>query len=101
MLMEQIRDNCGDSMSRTRDQNGDDPTTQLNDRGRLTIPKEVRDALQLDAGDEFDVVIEGGDIHLERKLPELTTVKSGKSEDEWKESNAFPDAGEATFGGTN
>lgn len=74
-------------------------TTQLNDRGRLTIPKDVRDELQLAAGDEFEVVIEDGDIRLVRVLPELETITTGKSDEEWKEV-AFHDAGEATFGGT-
>lgn len=74
-------------------------TTQLNDRGRLTIPKAVREKLQLDAGDEFDVVIEDGDIRLVRVLPELETITTGKTDEEW-EGVAFHDAGEATFGGT-
>jgi len=70
-------------------------TAELNDRGRLTIPKALREELQLDGGVEFTVVREGGDIRLVRKLPELETLTRGK---EWG-SEAFRDAGEATFGG--
>ena len=87
-----------ESMSSTEDQ-GDEEygEARINDRGRLTIPKELRDELQLDAGTSFTVVREGNDIRLVRDLPELQTLSSGKSRDEWDE-NAFRDAGESTFG---
>lgn len=71
---------------------------EINDRGRLTIPKELRDELQLDGGTTFTVVREGGDIRLVRQLPELQTLSSGRSRDEWGDE-AFRDAGDATFGG--
>lgn len=71
-------------------------TAELNHRGRLTIPKQLREELQLEGGTEFVVVREGGDIRLVRKLPELETLSR---DDEWGEE-AFRDAGEATFGGT-
>lgn len=71
---------------------------EINDRGRLTIPKQLRDELQLDAGTTFTVVREGNDIRLVRELPELETLTSGKSREEWV-GEAFRDAGEATFGG--
>ncbi len=71
---------------------------EVNERGRLTIPKELRDELQIEGGTSFTVVREGGDIRLVRNLPELQTVSSGKSDEEW-ENKAFRDAGEATFGG--
>jgi len=72
---------------------------ELNDRGRLTIPKELRDALRLEEGTTFTVVREGTDIRLVRQLPELQTLSTGKSREEWGKE-AFRDAGEATFGGT-
>lgn len=71
---------------------------RINDRGRLTTPKELRDELRTTEGTEFTVVREGTDIRLVRQLPELQTVAAGKSRDEWG-ANAFRDAGEATFGG--
>ena len=85
-------------MSRTENEpeNGEQyGTAELNERGRLTIPKALRDDLQLDGGVEFTVVREGGDIRLVRKLPELQTVTR---DEEWG-SEAFRDAGKATFGG--
>ena len=70
-------------------------TARLNDRGRLTIPKPLRDDLQLGDGSEFKVVREGGDIRLVRQLPELETLTR---DEDWGDE-AFRDAGEATFGG--
>ena len=83
-------------MSSTDGSNGETyGTAELNDRGRLTIPKRLREELHLDGGTEFTVVREGGDIRLVRRLPELETLTR---EEEWGEE-AFRDAGEATFGG--
>lgn len=69
-------------------------TAELNHRGRLTIPKPLRDELQLDDGTTFEVVREGGDIRLVRQLPGLKTLRR---DDEWGDE-AFRDAGEGTFG---
>ncbi|WP_336001434.1 AbrB/MazE/SpoVT family DNA-binding domain-containing protein [Halorientalis halophila] len=70
-------------------------TAELNHRGRLTIPKSLRDELQLDDGTTFEVVREGGDIRLVRQLPDLETLTRGG---EWGDET-FRDAGEGTFGG--
>lgn len=87
-------------MSRTSDSTSGEEygEAEINDRGRLTIPKELRDELQIEDGTTFTVIREGGDIRLVRQLPELQTLSSGRSRDEWGE-DAFRDAGEATFGG--
>ncbi|WP_436930949.1 AbrB/MazE/SpoVT family DNA-binding domain-containing protein [Halosimplex halobium] len=86
-------------MSSTDDAEGEEyGEAEINDRGRLTIPKELREDLQLDEGTTFRVVREGNDIRLVRQLPELQTLSSGKSRDEWGDE-AFRDAGEGTFGG--
>lgn len=69
-------------------------TAELNDRGRLTIPKELRDDLQLAGGTEFTVVRDGNEIRLVRQFPELETLTRGC---DWGDE-AFRDAGEATFG---
>ena len=85
----------------TTDENNDDDEygeAEINARGRLTIPKELRDELHLEAGTTFTVVREGSDIRLVRQLPELETLSSGRSREDWSE-DAFRDAGEATFGG--
>jgi AbrB family looped-hinge helix DNA binding protein len=85
-------------MSQTDSDGEDYGEATLNERGRLTIPKGLRDELNLGDGSTFTVVRDGNDIRLERKLPELTPVESGKSDDEWV-GEAFRDAGELTFGG--
>ena len=86
-------------MSTTDDTNGDDEygEAEINHRGRLTIPKELRDELHLEAGTTFTVIREGSDIRLVRQLPDLETISTGRDRDEWGE-DAFRDAGEATFG---
>jgi AbrB family looped-hinge helix DNA binding protein len=72
---------------------------EINHRGRLTIPKPLRDKLHLEAGETFKVIREGADIRLVRQLPDLQTLSTGKSPDEWADADAFRDAGDATFGG--
>jgi AbrB family looped-hinge helix DNA binding protein len=71
---------------------------EINDRGRLTIPKALRDEMHLKAGETFRVIRDGTEIRLVRQLPELETLSSGKSKDEWADADAFRDAGDATFG---
>lgn len=83
-------------MSETEDTASEEyGTARINHRGRLTIPKELRDELNLEDGTEFRVVRDGGDIRLVRELPELETLTRGE---EWGDE-AFRDAGDATFGG--
>jgi AbrB family looped-hinge helix DNA binding protein len=73
---------------------------EINHRGRLTIPKALRDEMHLEAGETFTVIREGSEIRLVRNLPELHTLSSGKSQEEWEDTDAFRDAGDATFGGS-
>lgn len=85
-------------MGRT-DNNGEEyGGSELDDRGRLTIPKELRDELHLEVGTTFTVVRDGGDIRLVRQLTELKTLSSNRSQEDWI-GDAFWDAGEVTFGG--
>lgn len=96
MVIDSITICTGDRMSESEDPNGEKyGTARLNQRGRLTIPKDLRDDLNLEDGTEFRVVREGGDIRLVRELPDLETLTR---DEEWG-SEAFRDAGEATFGG--
>lgn len=86
-------------MSSTEER-GEDETygeAEINHRGRLTIPKELRDEMQLDAGTTFTVVRHGNEIRLVRDLPELETLSLADADDEWEEK-AFRDAGAGTFG---
>lgn len=101
MVIQTISIYCGDSMSSETGDDGSEETygeAELNDRGRLTIPKALRDTLNLEGGATFTVIREGGDIRLVRQLPDLHTLTSGRSREEWGE-DAFRDAGETTFGG--
>jgi len=100
MVIETLRLRSGDSMNSTDEaEDGEEyGEAELNHRGRLTIPKALRDDLHLDAGTTFTMIRDGSEIRLVRQLPELQTVSSGKSRSEWGEK-AFRDAGEATFGG--
>ncbi|GAB3412041.1 hypothetical protein GCM10027435_04390 [Haloparvum alkalitolerans] len=70
---------------------------EITDRGRLTIPKSLRDDLKIEGGTTFTVVRQNNTILLVRQLPELETVSTGRDRDEWDEE-AFRDAGRATFG---
>lgn len=97
-MIELQRSNSGDSVSSTDGDPSDGEeygTARMNDRGRLTIPKELREDLHLPGGSEFTVVREGGDIRLVRRVPDLETLTR---DEEWG-PEAFRDAGEATFGG--
>lgn len=100
MVMEILDLIGGELMSESDDSPTEDSygEAQINDRGRLTIPKALREDLQIEPGARFTVVRDGGDIRLVRNLPELRTLSSGKSREDWG-SKAFRDAGTATFGG--
>lgn len=92
IVTEVVRFCRGDRMSQNEKETYG--TAEIDHRGRLTIPKPLRDELHLEAGTEFDVFREGGEIRLVRRLPELETVTRGG---EWGQE-AFHDAGEAMFG---
>ena len=68
----------------------------IDDRGRLTIPKALRDDLRIEGKTSVAVIRDGNEIRLVRQPLELETVSSGQSRDEWS-ADAFRDAGEATF----
>jgi len=69
-------------------------TIEMDGRGRLTLPKPLREELHLDGDTEFEVVSDGSDIRLVRHPTELETLTRGE---EWGDE-AFRDAGDATFG---
>ena len=67
----------------------------MDERGRVLIPSEERERLNLKPGVEFDLKEVGGVLLLKPIIPEPIRVRSDK--EEWKKE-AFLDAGEATFG---
>ncbi len=47
------------------------PTSTITSKGRTTAPKEVRDALNLDAGDKLAWEISGGRVTITTERPAL------------------------------
>ncbi len=70
-------------------------TAEVDDRGRITIPREFRERLQIRPGDEFRVEEDEGVLLLRRKTRATRKIRSSRN---WGRE-AFLDAGEATFGG--
>lgn len=75
--------------------NTDDEKVTLDDRGRITLPQHIRNRLQLNAGDDLDLDLDDGEIHLRPNRPRFEPIQSGRSD--WG-SETFMDAGEALFG---
>lgn len=66
----------------------------LDERGRITIPKKIRDKRNFKNGEEFELIDEEDKIILKIIIPKQKTVKADV---DWKDI-AFFDAGNATFG---
>jgi len=66
----------------------------LDDRGRVTIPKSIREKHNFIPGEEFEIVDENDKLILKLLIPKQKTVKSSA---EWGK-NTFLKAGESTFG---
>lgn len=69
-------------------------TAEIDHRGRLTIPKPLREEMNLEAGTEFDVIREWSDS-ARATAPRVGTVTHGGECDE----GVFHNAGEALFRG--
>lgn len=83
-------------MGTTTDADDEAVTVEVDDRGRITIPVALRDRLGILPGDELAVELEEGELVVRPEQSGLLTVTSGKTD--WG-AEAFPDSGEATFGG--
>ena len=66
----------------------------IDERGRVTIPKSIRDRYNFVPGEEFEIIDENDKIILKLVIPKQKTVKSSKKWDE----DTFLKAGESTFG---
>lgn len=83
-------------MGTTTREDDEDLTVEVDDRGRITIPVALRDRLGILPGDELVIGLEEGRLVVRPERSDLVTVTSGKRD--WGHE-AFPDSGEATFGG--
>ena len=66
----------------------------LDERGRVTIPKSIREKHNFNTGEEFEIIDENDKLILKLLIPKQRTVKSSRN---WSK-NAFLKAGESTFG---
>ena len=67
----------------------------IDERGRVTIPKNVRENHNFIAGEEFELIDENDKIILKILIPKQKTVKASV---EWGKDNTFFKAGHSTFG---
>lgn len=78
------------------DEEAEQVTLRVDDRGRITIPKSVRDRLGIEPNDEIPAQLRGSVLEIDpAPSARLETATAGRSD--W--SNSTPtDAGEALFG---
>ena len=75
---------------------GEELTLRVDDRGRVTLPKKVRERLGIESNDEIPATLVGSVLEVNPKpSSKLETATAGR--DEWQ--NTTPtDAGAALFG---
>ena len=75
---------------------GKEVTLKVDDRGRVTLPKEVRDQLGIESNDEIPARLIGSVLEVDPKpSSKLQTATAGRGS--WE--NTIPaDAGESLFG---
>ena len=66
----------------------------IDERGRVTIPKSIREKYNFIPGEEFEIIDENDKLILKLLIPKQKTVKSSRK---WGK-NTFLKAGESTFG---
>jgi len=75
---------------------GEQLTLKVDDRGRVTLPKEIRDRLGIESNDEISATLTGSVLEVTPKpSAKLETTSAGR--DDWDDSTPT-DAGEALFG---
>ena len=76
--------------------NGEELTLTVDDRGRVTLPKEVRDRLGIQSNDEIPATLVGSVLEVNPKpSSKLVTATAGR--ETW-ENTTPTDAGETLFG---
>lgn len=75
---------------------GEEVTLKVDDRGRVTLPKEIRDQLGIESNDEIPARLVGSVLEVNPKpSSKLQTATAGR--DSWKNTTPV-DAGESLFG---
>lgn len=75
---------------------GEELTLTVDDRGRVTLPKEVRERLGIESNDEIAATLIGSVLEVNPKpSSKLETATAGR--DNW-ENTTPTDAGETLFG---
>lgn len=75
---------------------GEEITLQVDDRGRVTLPKEIRDRLGIDPNDRIQATLVGSVLEVD-PTPSSKLVTATAGRDDWEDSTPT-DAGEALFG---
>jgi AbrB family looped-hinge helix DNA binding protein len=83
----------------TESERGEQLTLKVDDRGRVTLPKRIREQLGIEPNDELPASLVGSVLEVNPKpSSKLETATAGR--DDWTGSTPM-DAGEALFGPTN
>jgi len=76
-------------------------TLKVDDRGRVTLPKRIRERLGIEPNDEVPASLVGSVLEVNPEpSSKLETATAGRDGDEWEGSTPM-DAGEALFGPTD
>ena len=75
---------------------GEELTLKVDDRGRVTLPKEVRDRLGIESNDEIPATLVGSVLEVNPK-PSSKLEPATADRDDW-ENTTPTDAGETLFG---
>ncbi|MEZ3164962.1 AbrB/MazE/SpoVT family DNA-binding domain-containing protein [Halorubrum sp. RMP-47] len=76
--------------------NGEELTLKVDDRGRVTLPKEVRNRLGIKSNDEIPATLVGSVLEVNPKpSSKLETATAGR--ETWEDTTPT-DAGETLFG---
>lgn len=78
---------------------GEELTLTVDDRGRVTLPKNVREQLGISSNDEIRATLVGSVLEVNPK-PSSKLEPATAGRDDWADSTPM-DAGEALFGPTD